>query len=167
MPFLENCSNRRIISGQLVVVLVWVAITAFGIYLNPNPHGHGTHQQLGLPPCPSVLFFDKPCPGCGLTTSWTATIHGQFGAAFKAHPLGPILYLGLTAFAFINLWAFFKKYRVDTSSRAWTIGIVVGAVVFFGFGFTRFMLTQRYQAPGEMQNFIKQLAASQPNKKKE
>src|SRR5687767_5754572 len=117
MPFLEPCDNKRVLSGQLIVTGLWLAVTAFGVFLSPSPHGHGTHQQLGLPPCPSVLLFDKPCPGCGLTTSWTATIHGRLTEAFQAHPLGPILYVTFTVFAIVNLWAFFKRYRVDTSSK--------------------------------------------------
>lgn len=161
MSFLKPCTDKKLLSGQLIVTGIWAVITAFGIYLSPDPHGHGTHQQLGLPPCPSVLFFNKPCPGCGLTTSWTATIHGRLGEAFQAHALGPILYIGLTIFAFINLWAFIKKYHVDTSGKAWMTGIVVGAVIFFGFGFTRFAMTKEYQSPGEVQNFIKKLGAQQ------
>lgn len=158
MSFLRPCNDKKVLGGQLIVTFIWAAITAFGIYLRPDPHGHGTHQQLGLPPCPSVLFFDKPCPGCGLTTSWTATIHGRIGEAFQAHPLGPFLYLALTVFALINLWAFFKRFQVDTSGPKWMVGIVAGAVIFFGFGVGRFILTQTYRAPGEVQNFVKKLS---------
>src|SRR5690348_8767324 len=106
MPFLESCDNKRVLSGQLIVTGIWATITVIGACLSPDPSGHGTHQQLGLPPCPSVLLFNRPCPGCGLTTSWTATIHGHFAEAFAAHPLGPILYGLLTLFAIINLMAF-------------------------------------------------------------
>ena len=36
----------------LLGVLVMVAV---GLYLTPDPAGHGTHQQLGLPPCLGLL----------------------------------------------------------------------------------------------------------------
>lgn len=157
MAFLEPCENKRALAGQLVVTVLWLAITGVGIYLSPDPHGHGTHQQLGLPPCPSVLFFDKPCPGCGLTTSWTSFIHGQFVDAFRAHPLGPLLYLAFTFFALANLWGFFKKRRIDTSGRKWMLGIMASAFIFFGFGIVRFLVTTKYAAPNEMQNFAKRL----------
>jgi hypothetical protein len=157
MPFLEPCDNKRILSGQLIVAGLWLAITAFGIYLSPSPHGHGTHQQLGLPPCPSVLMFDKPCPGCGLTTSWTATIHGQLGEAFQAHPLGPFLYIIFTVFAIVNIWAYVKRYRVDTSGKKWMFGIVTGAVIFFGFGIVRFITAQSYAAPNEASDYIRRM----------
>lgn len=34
-----------------------------------------------------------PCPGCGLTRSWTYVAHFQLQAAFAMHPLGPVLFL--------------------------------------------------------------------------
>ena len=158
MAFLEPCDDKKILNGQLVTFAIWLAITAFGIYLSPSPHGHGTHEQLGLPPCPSVLFFNRPCPGCGLTTSWTATIHGRFIEAFHAHPLGPLLYLGFTYVALVGLWAYTKKFRIDTGGRAWSVGMMVGALVFFGFGFIRFALNDHFAAPDEITNYVQRLS---------
>src|SRR5438270_12571671 len=97
MALYESAEPRKRLSGQLMFFGVWLAITGFGAYLHPDPSGHGTHTQLGLPPCPSVLLFNRPCPGCGLTTSFTAFIHGDLASAFHAHPLGPLLYVGITA----------------------------------------------------------------------
>jgi uncharacterized protein DUF2752 len=36
-----------------------------------------------------------PCPTCGLTRSFVAFAHGGWLEAFRAHPAGPILFLGL------------------------------------------------------------------------
>ena len=66
---------RNKLSGQLVWFLAWVGITGFGLFLTASRELHGTHQQLGLPPCPSVAFFDRPCFGCGMTTSITSLLH--------------------------------------------------------------------------------------------
>ena len=129
MALLEPCTDKRILRGQLVVTFIWAIITGIGIALHPDRYGHGTHQQLGLPPCPSVLLFGRPCPGCGLTTSWTAFIHGHFAEAFHAHPLGPILYLLFTAVAIVNVYAYFKRYHVCTDGRNWAIGLCLGAVM--------------------------------------
>jgi membrane associated rhomboid family serine protease len=30
-----------------------------------------------------------PCPGCGLTRSWSLTAHGDLAGAFARHPFGP------------------------------------------------------------------------------
>lgn len=150
--------KTRVLLGQVFIFAVWLAITGFGIYLSPDKYGHGTHQQLGLPPCPSVLFFDRPCPGCGLTTSWTAFIHGHWAEAFHAHPLGPFLYLGFTWFALANLASAYKKRRLDTTSKAWSWGIMICAVTFFGFGILRFILTPHYASPGEVSRFVHRVA---------
>lgn len=155
MAFLEQCDDKRVLRGQLIVTYLWAAITGFGIYMTPDPHGHGTHQQLGLPPCPSVLFFSKPCPGCGLTTSWTATIHGHFAEAFRAHPLGPILYLLFTYIALVSLWGFFKGKYVSTAGPKWAWGIMIGAVIFFGYGAIRFATSHDYASSTELANFAK------------
>src|SRR5205085_8465910 len=102
MAVISERLARRELSGQMLIFLVWFGITAVGAFLKPDPSGHGTHTQLGLPPCPSVLLFSRPCPGCGLTTSFTAMIHGDLPAAFHAHLLGPFLYLGLTGYALVG-----------------------------------------------------------------
>lgn len=156
--------QRRKYLGSLTLPLVWLAVTGFGIYLRPSPDGHGTHQQLGLPPCGSVILFDRPCPGCGLTTSWTATIHGNLAEAFSAHPLGPPLYLIFTVLAVANVWAFAKKRTVDTSGVRWTYGVVAAGIIFFGFGMARFFSTPKYAAPNELGDYFKRVAGVGANR---
>jgi hypothetical protein len=46
---------------------------------------------LGAPICPTALFFGVPCPGCGLTRATLALLSGDFAAAFRFHPLAPLL----------------------------------------------------------------------------
>lgn len=121
------------------MVAVWVGVTAVGAFLRPNPAGHGTHQQLGLPPCPVVVLYERPCPGCGLTTSFTNTIQGNFAAAFAAHPIGPLLYLGLAICGVASLVGLVRGFRFRTeeglffyASLAITLLIlVVGVYRFF------------------------------------
>src|ERR1700733_6946613 len=105
-------TKTALVRAQLAWTAVWVACTAIGLYLKPDAHGHGTHQQLGLPPCPSVLLFDRPCPGCGLTTSWTRFLHGDIVGAFSAHPLGVPMFLGFTFVALGALYGNFKGQRL-------------------------------------------------------
>ena len=136
---------------QLFWFATWFAVTTVAVLLRPSIHGHGTHQQLGLPPCPSVLLFDRPCPGCGLTTSWTAFVHGDFATSFHAHPLGPIYYLGFTATAIWALVGALRGVRLRTESQAWTRAITVSVVVLIGFGFVRMLMTPHYAAEYERQ----------------
>lgn len=127
----------------------WVAITLIGLLLSPDAHGHGTHQKLGLPPCPGVLFFDRPCPGCGLTTSWTALLHGDLAFAFRAHAMGPFLYLGYTATALLSLYMAVKNLRTDPYDRRFDRLIGAFATVFLVYGIGRLILTPHYQTERE------------------
>jgi hypothetical protein len=140
---LNPVESRRYVAGQLMWFLCWVGVTVVGACLTPKPEGHGTHTELGLPPCPCVVLFGRPCPGCGLTTSFTATIHGQFGAAFHAHPLGPILYGLFTATALLALYGWWKKRSIDQTvlARRLTAAFVV---IFLTFGAVRFALSPHY-----------------------
>ncbi len=63
----------------------------FAYSLNPDPRGYGTHQQLGLPPCTFRLLFGRPCPGCGMTTSFSHFVRGQFVEAARANLAGTLL----------------------------------------------------------------------------
>jgi Protein of unknown function (DUF2752) len=136
--------NLRRRLAQSTWFVVWLAVTVIAALLTPDSHLHGTHQQLGLPPCPTVLLFDRPCPGCGLTTSWTALVHGNLPLAFHAHPLGPILYLGFTGFAWMTLYGLVKAKLVITDSADASRGILVGFAVFLGFGLVRLAVTPHF-----------------------
>jgi hypothetical protein len=149
MALFERVESRRAIAGQLTLFGVWLGITVIGAVLTPNRHGHGTHQQLGLPPCPSVMLFDRPCPGCGLTTSFTATIHGRFAEAFQAHPFGTVAYGLLTVAAILSIVGFCRVQRV-TPSRQINFGLGVLVAVFLLFGAARWIMMPNYSAPGEV-----------------
>lgn len=138
---LKPVESRKPLRGHLLWFLIWLAVTLIAIKLTPSPTGHGTHTELGLPPCPSMLLFGKPCPGCGLTTSFTATVHGQFGAAFHAHPLGPILYGLFTVTAWLCLYGFIKQRQMPTDTRAYNFALCFLMIGFFIFGVFRFIET--------------------------
>jgi hypothetical protein len=149
MTLFEPEPNPRRRAAATVWFAAWVGVTGIAAFLRPDPHGHGTHQQLGFPPCPSVLMFDRPCPGCGLTTSWTALVHGDFATAFQAHALGPLLYLVFTVSAWLSLWATFKGMRLITDSPKVNRGLIAGLVVFLAFGAARMATSSKYAAPKE------------------
>ncbi|MGV3615910.1 MAG: DUF2752 domain-containing protein [Fimbriimonas sp.] len=149
MTLFEPEPNRRQRLAGTVWSAAWVFVTACAIYLSPSAHGHGTHQQLGLPPCPSVLMFDRPCPGCGLTTSWTALVHGDFATAFRAHALGPLMYLIFTATAWMCLIAAMRGQRVVSEAPVINRSLIVALVVFVSFGAARMATTDHYANPTE------------------
>ena len=143
----EPGHSRKVLTGQLAWFGLWLGVTVVALFLHADPSGHGTHTQLGLPPCPSMLVFDRPCPGCGLTTSWTATVHLQLGTAFRAHPLGPLLYLGFTGTALLALWGWFRGLYLDLSSRQFGRVATATLAVFLVFAAVRFATVPDAQPP--------------------
>lgn len=137
---------RTQLLGQAAVFGIWLAVTGIGAFLHPSPVGHGTHEQLGLPACPSVVLFDRPCPGCGLTTSWSATIHGNIPFALHAHPLGPMLYLLFTGLALLGGYGYLSSRRLRTYSDSFNRASAIIAAVFIGFGLIRFATTPHFAA---------------------
>jgi Protein of unknown function (DUF2752) len=86
--------------GTIGSRLVWFVLAALpttvittAAMLTPNPLGHGTHTQLGLPPCGFLVVTGYPCPGCGLTTSFANMADGHIVAAAHANAFGILLFL--------------------------------------------------------------------------
>lgn len=73
--------------------------------LVPDPHGLGTHTQLGLPRCGFLALFGWPCPACGLTTSFAYMARAQLTAALEAHALGALLFVFLLGSVPLSVWA--------------------------------------------------------------
>lgn len=83
------------LAGALAAVLLaWLLV---GATLTPDPSGMGTHRQMGLPPCGWIVAFGKPCPTCGMTTSFTNAVHGHFLASFEGQPFATLLALAVSA----------------------------------------------------------------------
>jgi hypothetical protein len=61
--------------------------------VTPSPNGHGSHLALGMPPCGWVISFGKPCPTCGMTTSFALATHGHLLDAVVNQPFGGLLAL--------------------------------------------------------------------------
>ena len=114
--------------GCLLIGLLIVA----GL-LKPNTSGMGTHQQLGLPPCTTVMLFGIPCPTCGMTTSWSHFMRGQWVASWSANPGGFCLAILSVVTA---IWGFVTAgtgvYRHWVSGRvAFAISMVILAITLF------------------------------------
>lgn len=90
---------RRWTRGFLVVLaLGFAAVFGVAVYLDPyqadgTPRTMGTHQGLGLPPCNMPLLIGKPCPSCGMTTSFSLLMHGDPVNSVRANWAGTVLAL--------------------------------------------------------------------------
>lgn len=104
--------------GGLASRLMWFVLAALpatvigtALTLTPNAIGHGTHTQLGLPPCGFFEVTGYPCPGCGLTTAFANMAHGHIVGAAHANAFGILLFLvsattvPLATLGFLRGWA--------------------------------------------------------------
>ena len=94
--------QQRIVGA--IVMAPCVALLAAAWSLTPRTIGYGTAGQLDIPDCSILIRTGYPCPTCGMTTSVSATAHGQLGLAFKAHPFGIVLFAVAAALAVASLW---------------------------------------------------------------
>lgn len=103
-------SPRTVFILRLSLLLVAAGLAgvfAVAFWLNPygpdgTPRVRGTHQQLGLPPCNFMALSGKPCPSCGMTTSFALLVRGDVEASLRANWAGTILAL---VWAVTLVWA--------------------------------------------------------------
>ena len=81
-------------SGRLLalgVAAAAMAVLVIAVHLPPNPKGLGTHQQMGFPSCNFLATTGLPCPTCGMTTSFSWFVRGNWIASFWVQPMGFVL----------------------------------------------------------------------------
>lgn len=101
----------RVYAGA--VALACLALLVIGARLAPDAAGHGTHTQLGLPPCAFAVTLGKPCATCGMTTAVSTASSGNLLEALAVQPFGAGLALTAAAAFWIAL------YVALTGSRVW------------------------------------------------
>lgn len=72
----------------LLIGGIALSLLIVGWWLQPDAHGHGTHQQLGFPPCGMLMYTGIPCPTCGCTTAVSHIAHGHMLAGIITQPFG-------------------------------------------------------------------------------
>ena len=87
------------LSMALVVVAAYVVLAM----LDPDPRGHGTHEQLGMTACSWPGAYGIPCPTCGVTTAAVLLLHVHPVAAFATQPFGMLLTLAGAAFVVLGV----------------------------------------------------------------
>jgi hypothetical protein len=79
-----------------IMALGFLVVFGIAAWLHPydeagRPYSMATHTQLGMPPCNMVVFYGKPCPSCGMTTSFSLLVHGDIGNSLKANWVGTLM----------------------------------------------------------------------------
>lgn len=91
-PLKPISRHARLIFGIAGLGLLGLLIVART--LEPSPEGRGTHRQLmfgKMPPCGFLVAFGKPCPSCGMTTSWSHLTRGNVVASVNSNVGGFLL----------------------------------------------------------------------------
>ena len=89
--------TRRFVRATLIaiaVALTGVFVAAYRIYPydeDGKPRTMSTHTQLGMPPCNFVTLTGKPCPSCGMTTSFALLVRGDVVASARANWVGSVI----------------------------------------------------------------------------
>ena len=118
--------GQRIVLAALALLLLALLVAART--LTPDARGHGTHQQLGLPPCTFSVIFERPCPACGMTTSWSWLLRGEIGRALAANAGGVLLAgLCLAGVPWLAVSAFRGRW-CGGPPEDWTVAAVAGLV---------------------------------------
>lgn len=138
--YIEMHVPRRLLIGDLVLFLLWAAMMVTAGSLSPDPAGHGTHRQLGLPPCAFNAVTGKLCPSCGLTTSFAAMTHMDISTAARAHALGPVLFGLMALLAVYFLSKFLFAYRVVLPYRVVLTVNFIALGVYLAYGVARILL---------------------------
>ena len=81
----------------LAIGVALAGVFGIALYLDPyNPDGSprtmATHTKLGMPPCNFVMLTGgKPCPSCGMTTSFALLVRGDVRASLRANWVGTLM----------------------------------------------------------------------------
>ncbi|HWE02923.1 MAG TPA: DUF2752 domain-containing protein [Tepidisphaeraceae bacterium] len=68
-----------------------MAVLILAARLTPSHAGYGTHTAIGLPDCAFLQRTGVPCPGCGMTTSFSWFVRGNLAASVYVQPMGALL----------------------------------------------------------------------------
>ncbi|QQS45370.1 MAG: DUF2752 domain-containing protein [Acidobacteriota bacterium] len=103
-------------TDRLVYLLVAcgsIAAIVTGRFLTPSATGVGTHEQLGLPACPTLQLTGFPCPSCGLTTSFALAARLDFNSALLVQPFGLAAFILAIALIPVSFYLMLRRIPVN------------------------------------------------------
>lgn len=96
--------------------------------------------------CPFRALTGIPCPGCGLTRSFTAIALGQWETAINYHLFGPVIFLGFVIAILHLSLELLTKYQIKTIYLTWLQNPklqILSTLVIWGYHLTRLMALNR------------------------
>jgi hypothetical protein len=108
--------------GAVLVSAACAAVLVLAWRLTPDPLGHGTHEQMGLPACLLARQYGTPCMTCGMTTAFAHAADGDLAASLMTQPMGMLLSAGTAVVFWLGV------YVAATGSRLghWALGLLSG-----------------------------------------
>lgn len=97
----------------LLIALGSSGAILLGRLLTPSVDGVGTHEQLGLPACPTLQLAGFPCPSCGLTTSFAHAARLDFTSALLVQPFGLVAFFLAVALIPVSFYLMLRRIPVN------------------------------------------------------
>ncbi len=121
---------------HLVILIACFCILAAALILEPAAPGT-SHLRLGKISIPNMCILRAttglPCPGCGLSRSMVAAMHGDLGRSLAYHRLGllTIVYVFLQFVCRLGIFVIPGwRARIVRCGKFLNLGIIVLAVLF-------------------------------------
>jgi len=140
--------QRVRLPGRLLALLLCAAAMALlvtAVLIKPSPEGLGTHRQIKYlspygsapPQCEFLRATGLPCPTCGMTTSYSWFVRGNWVASFYVQPMGFCLALMTGAFFWACLFvaltgAPIHRLLMQIRGVVWITGLVGFAIAAWG-----------------------------------
>jgi len=136
IPDMTPRAGRWVRISLLAIGIMLVGVFALAAYLNPynadgSPRSMATHTTIGLPPCNFVDLTGKPCPSCGMTTSFALLVRGDVGNSLSANWVGTII---AAVWATLLVWCFAsasaaKLYFIPRDRGELVLTVFVGGLL--------------------------------------
>ncbi|CAN5426811.1 DUF2752 domain-containing protein [soil metagenome] len=118
----------------VLMALGLIAVFTIAAWIHPydaagNARTMATHMQLGMPPCSMIALIGKPCPSCGMTTSFALLMHGDVMNSLRANWVGTLLALAWLALIPWGIVSAVRSRFVGVRNLELAFGVAVGVLL--------------------------------------
>lgn len=126
---MDHIRPRVVALSVAMVCALWLGVAA---WLTPSEAGHGTHTQLGMPPCAWAVALDAPCATCGMTTAFAYAAEGRILTSAHTQPFGMLLAVAASVVFWAGLYQGLTGARLDSiAGRLFRGRVLIGMGVLF------------------------------------